>query len=128
MEPMRIDRGEVLPRSYADWDWEDDAHMVWRHAELSDVMVLAFKSNEEITCASLELQLTQSNNYGIVTISVNEAEAVTFDGYAPEIKVETIDIKGVDIKEGWNTVSLKITGKNPNATNYVFGIDYLKVK
>lgn len=128
MSAHRIDGGVLLPRSYANWDWEEDAHMVWRHTGVNDVLILGFKSQEKIPGADLELQLTQSNNYGIVTLSVNETEAVTFDGYAPAIKVEKLHIKGVDIKEGWNTVRVTVKGKNPNSTNYVFGIDYLKVR
>jgi hypothetical protein len=128
MEPHRIDGGEVLPRSYANWDWEEDAHMVWRHAKKGDVLALRFKSDEAIKDANLELQLTQSENYGIVTLSVNGSEEITFDGYAPEIRVETLKMTGVEIHEGWNTMQVQIKGKNPNATNMVFGLDYLKIK
>ncbi len=128
MEAFRIDGGELLPRSYANWDWEEDAHMVWRHAKIGDVLVLRFKSPTSLSNANLELQLTQSGNYGIVTLSVNGSEEMTFDGYAPKIKVETLDMKHIDIKEGWNTVKIRIKGKNEKATNYVFGLDYLKVK
>ena len=128
MEPFRIDGGEVLPRTYANWHWEEDAHMVWRGAEMGDVMTMRFHSPKDIKRADLELQLTQSRNYGIVDISVNGDEAITFDGYAPEIKVETLEIEGVDIQEGWNSVRVQIKGKNPQATGYLFGLDYLKVK
>jgi len=128
MEAYRIDGGELLPRFFADWDWEEDNHMVWRQAAVGDVLVLRFKSPKAIANADLELQLTQSGNYGMVALSVNGSEAVTFDGYAPEISVETLDMEGVDIVEGWNTVKVRIKGKNPKATNYVFGLDYLKVK
>lgn len=128
MEPLRIDRGEVLPRSYANWDWEEDAHLVWRHTGIGDVLTLGFRSSEAMPAANLELQLTQSENYGIVAISVNDAEEIIFDAYAPKIRVEKLEIDDVDIKEGWNTITVRVTGKNPEATNYVFGIDYLKVK
>ena len=128
MEPHRIDGGELLPRSYANWDWEEDAHMVWRHMEIGDVLILKFKSPKTINDAKLELQLTQSENYGIVSLSINNTEKVTFDGYAPEIKVEKLNIDNVNIKEGWNTLRVEVEGKNPKASNYVFGIDYLKVK
>jgi phosphatidate phosphatase PAH1 len=89
---------------------------------------MRFRSPKTIHVADLELQLTQSKNYGIVTLSVNESEEITFDGYAPEIKVETLYMNDVDIKEGWNTIKVQVKGKNPQATNYVFGLDYLKVK
>ena len=128
MIPFRIDGGEVLPRYYADWDWEEDTHMVWRHAEPGDVLILRFRSPEPASDASLVLQLTQSGNYGKATLSVNGSEEVTFDGFAPEIRVETIGMEGIDIKKGWNTLKVRIQGKNPEATAHLFGIDYLKVK
>jgi len=128
MEPFRIDGGKLLPRRYANWDWEEDAQMVWRGTEVGDVLEMRFKSPKSISNADLELQLTQSENYGMVTLSVNNSQEVTFDGYAPEIKVETLQMDDVQIKEGWNTVQVRIKGKNPKATNYVFGLDYLKVK
>lgn len=128
MEPFRIDGGELLKRTYANWEWEEDAHMLWRGADENDVMIMKFQSPKAITHADLEVQLTQSKNYGIVHLSVNGDEEVTFDGYAPEIKVETLEIGGVDIQEGWNTVQVQIKGKNPKSNGYLFGLDYLKVK
>ena len=128
MEPIRIDRGRLFPRSYANWDWEEDAHMVWWNAEVGDVVVMRFKSPHSITKANLELQLTQSENYGIVTISVNDSKEVTFDGYAAEIKVEQLAMKGIQIKKGWNRIKVEVQGKNPEATDHVFGLDYLKIK
>ncbi len=130
MEAFRVDGGEVLPRSYADWDWEEDTHMVWRRSKVGDVLILRFQSPKAISNADLELQLTQSENYGIMSLSINGSEEVTFDGYAPEIKVEKMEINNVDIKKGWNRVQVEIKGKNPKMTGdgYVFGLDYLKVK
>ncbi|HBH24986.1 MAG TPA: DUF2961 domain-containing protein [Cytophagales bacterium] len=128
MEAHRIDGGELLPRSYANWDWEEDAQMVWRQAEIGDVLVLRFKSPKAISDANLELQLTQSGNYGIVTLSVNGSDEVTFDGYAPKIKVEKLEMKKIDIQKGWNTIRVQIKGKNTESSNNVFGLDYLKVK
>ena len=128
MEAQRIDGGELLPRSYANWDWEEDAHMVWRHAETGDILVLKFKSPKTTENADLELQLTQSKNYGRVTLSVNGSEEISFDGYAPEIKVETLHMDDIDINEGWNSLKVQLKGKNPKASGYVFGLDYLKVK
>lgn len=127
MEAYRIDAGELLPRTYADWDWEEDAQMVWRGAQPGDQLSLRFKSPKAVPEAKLELQLTQAKHYGTVALSVNGSEAVAFDGYAPEIKVQKIDIQGININQGWNTIEVRIKGKNPEATNYVFGLDYLKV-
>lgn len=118
---------ESLAR-YPDWDWEEDAQMVWRGAEPGDVMIMRFQSPKAIPNVDLELQLTQSKNYGIVKLSVNGEREITVDGYAPEIQVQTTEIAGVEIHEGWNTVRVQIKGKNPKATGNVFGLDYLKVK
>ncbi len=128
MEAVRIDGGEALPRSYANWDWEEDAQLVWRGPETGDILVLRFRSPRAVADAELELQLTQAKNYGTVTLSVNNSKKVTFNGYAPEIKVETLTVGGVDIAAGWNTVEVQIQGKDPQATAYFFGLDYLKVK
>jgi len=60
MEAYRIDSGELQPRSFADWDWEEDAQMAWRGAQPGDQLTLRFKSPKAIPDANLELQLTQS--------------------------------------------------------------------
>ena len=127
MEPFRIDDGLVHPRSFADWKWDEDTHMVWRGAEPGDVMVLRFKSPEAIPSAELELQLTRSGNYGNVTISINGSEEFAFNGYEPEINVKTVEMSGIDIREGWNLFEVQITGKDPESRSYFFGLDYLKV-
>lgn len=128
MEPVRIDRGRLFPRSYANRDWEEDAHMVWWSAEDGDVIAMQFKSPQCVTNANLELQLTQSANYGIVTLSVNRSKEVTFDRYAPEIKEEQLTMEDVSLKKGWNRIKVEVQGKNPEATDHVFGLDCLKVK
>jgi hypothetical protein len=102
--------------------------MVWRNAEPGDVLLLRFRSPKPIMAANLELQLTQSDNYGKVSLSVNGSEELTFDGFAPEIKVRTLKMKGVEINKGWNTLRVQVQGNNPESTAHVFGIDYLKVK
>ncbi len=128
MEAYRIDSGELLHRNYADWKWEEDAQVAWWSASVGDVVIMRFHSPTAMEDARLELQLTKSGNYAIVALSVNGSEETTFDGYAPEITVETLNMEGVDIKAGWNTVKVQVTGKNPKSKNLVFGLDYLKVK
>ncbi|NBC06476.1 MAG: DUF2961 domain-containing protein [Bacteroidetes bacterium] len=128
MEAYRIDGGKLVHRNFADWKWEEDAQVAWWGASVGDVVIMRFRSPKAIEDARLELQLTKSGNYAIVSLAVNGSEEVTFDGYAPEITVDTLDMEGVDIQEGWNTVRVRVTGKNPKSKNLVFGLDYLKVR
>ncbi|HHP7240657.1 MAG TPA: glycoside hydrolase family 172 protein [Cyclobacteriaceae bacterium] len=128
MELVRLDRGKMFPRSHANWDWEEDTHMVWWDAQVGDVALLRFSSTQAISGANVELQLTQSKNYGKVDLSINDSQNIVFDGYAPKIRVTQLNIKGIDINNGWNTLKVEVTGKNDKATNHVFGIDYLKIK
>jgi hypothetical protein len=128
MEPFRIDGGFLHPRRYADWKWEEDTHMLWRDADPGDIAVIRFQSPEAIPDVDLELQLTRSGNYGNVTISINDSEELSFDGYKPQIDIETVEMTDIDIREGWNSIEIEITGKDPQSTGYFFGLDYLKVK
>lgn len=128
MELFRLDRGRMFPRSFEDWDWEEDTHMVWWDAQEGDVAILRFKNSKPVKNATIELQLTRSANYGTVDISVNDNNPFSFDGYAPEIKVTRVELSNIDMRKGWNTVEIKVTGKNTKSKNFVFGIDYLKIK
>ena len=128
MEAYQIDGGKLVHRNFPDWKWEEDAQVAWWGASVGDVVTMRFRSQEAIEDARLELQLTKSGNYAIVSLSVNGSKEITFDGYASEITVDTLDMEGVDILEGWNTVKVRVVGKNPESGNYVFGLDYLKIK
>ena len=128
MEAIRVDGGIARPRQWPDWEWDEDAQMVWMNPEVNDVMILKFRSSKEIKNVDLELQLTMSGNYGVAALSVNESKEVIFDAYAPEITVGLLEIQEVDINEGSNTVRIQIKENNPKSTGNFFGLDYLKVK
>jgi hypothetical protein len=128
MEVFRVDGGTARPRHYPDWEWDEDAQMVWMNPEVNDVMILKFRSSKAMKSVELELQLTMSGNYGVAALSVNESTEVVFDAYAPKITVRLLELQEVDIREGWNTVKIQIKENNPKSTGNFFGLDYLKVK
>lgn len=127
MEVLRADGGQVHPRQWPNWEWDENAQKVWRNASVNDILIMRFKSPKALNRADVELQLTKARNYGIVDLSINDSKPATFDGFTPEITVETIEMKGVDIKKGWNSIKVRITGKHPESKGYFFGLDYLKV-
>ena len=127
MEPLRIDAGELS--SQTGKTWEDNAHLWWRRADVDDALELKFISDKGSANANIELQLTKAKDYGIVDISINDTQKITFDGYAPNVSVEKIQMKNMNISEGINTLKIVVKGKNDKALEgNMFGIDYLEVK
>ena len=127
MEPIRIDAGILETQRGKIWD--DNAHLWWRRADVGDMLYLQFISNKAYTNSNIELQLTKAKDYGIVGITLNDEQEITFDGYAPEVSVEKIQMENANIKEGNNTLKIVVKGKNDKALEgNMFGIDYMEVK
>jgi len=80
----------------------------------------------------LSLQLTaQEITMGALLREMTDRESLA---KFPEINYSTKQFSSYDrraeVKGGdhWYANKVRIKGKNPKATNYVFGLDYLKVK
>lgn len=127
MEPVRIDAGVLAHQSGKQWD--ENAHLWWRSADKGDVLSLQFTSEMSYSGRDIELQLTKAIDYGIVSLSINNGPELVFDGYGVGVSVERVIVENAMIRQGVNTLEIKIKGRNEQARDgNMFGIDYLVIK
>ena len=75
----------------------------------------------------VSMAITKAKDYGIFSIAENGKTVKTVDGYNASVVRSVISLGRLELKAGDNTIVLRITGKNANATNYMVGIDTVKV-
>jgi len=74
------------------------------------------------------LWYTKAPDYGMVQLWVNNQKVAEWDGYN-EGKVVRASIQfTAKLVEGQNTLELRIVGKNEKSTNYMAGLDCIKVE
>ena len=112
------------------YGWSGDKQFWWRGgkpgatANLDFAMLKGGKYN-------VKMGITHSFDYGIADIAFNgNVVAAAYDAYAPKVEVHVKDLGVIELKEGENRLSLKLTGSNEKATKdqFFFGIDFLEFK
>ena len=111
-------------------DWSGDNHLWWTGGRPDST--LDFSVTPETTGkATVILQLTRADDYGVVTISGSGLEAKEVDLYdqsvtlAPLVMWENVAVS----KDEPLQFTFKITGKNASARPaYMVGVDYVEVK
>jgi len=74
------------------------------------------------------LWYTKAPDYGQVELWVNQQKVAEWDGYNEEKVVRASIQFTVKLVEGANTLELRIVGKNEKSTNYMAGLDCIKVE
>ncbi|MGW1339692.1 DUF2961 domain-containing protein [Kribbella sp. NPDC002412] len=97
----------------------------WIHGtKAGDKVVLGFTVP---TTGSYDLStvLTKAADYGIAELEVAGAK-VTFDGYvAAGVTTQQVDLGTAQLTAGSHQLTITLTGKNPAATGYLVGLDFL---
>jgi hypothetical protein len=69
---------------------------------------------------------TKAADYGIVDIQIDDNTKVSFDGYVSAgVSTQLVDLGTAQLTAGNHQLSLTLTGKNPAATGYLVGLDFL---
>jgi hypothetical protein len=129
-ETMKIIKKIGAPESQP---WEgisDEKHLWWKGAQPKDDLVLGFNVPKAGKYQVVG-RFMKAVDYGIIQLAINgEKAGEPIDFYndsvapSPEIPLGTFDLK-----EGENELSATITGANDKAVkNYMFGLDYLRLK
>ena len=108
--------------------WSGGKQLWWTRAKPGDTARLVFGVTEADRYA-LTLSLTHANDYGIADIGLNGQVLVkAHDAYAEKVETHAVDLGVVDLKQGENVLTLKITGENPKAKHdtYMQGVDKLE--
>jgi hypothetical protein len=98
----------------------------WAHGtKAGDKAVFAF--NVPTTGSyTLSTVLTKAADYGIAEIQIDSGSAVTLDGYVPSgVATQKVDLGTAQLTAGNHQFAITLTGKNPSATGYLVGLDYL---
>lgn len=97
----------------------------WIHGtKAGDKVVLGFTVP---TTGSYDLSavLTKAADYGIAELEVAGAK-VTFDGYvAAGVSTQQVDLGTAQLTAGSHQLTITLTGRNPAATGYLVGLDFL---
>ncbi|MFF1817982.1 DUF2961 domain-containing protein [Kribbella sp. NPDC058245] len=108
--------------------WSGGAQ-AWIHGtKAGDKSVLAFTVPTAGTY-ELNTELTKAADYGIVDVQVDGNQATTFDGYvAAGVSTQRVGLGSRQLAAGKHTLTITLTGKNPAATGYLAGLDYLDLE
>ncbi len=108
--------------------WSDGRHLFWSHAQDGGKLKLALpvktSGRFEIVAA-----MTKAKDYGIVQFSLDgEKLGQPFDGFNDEVAPSGEIKLGIrELSAGEHKLTLEFTGKNPAASGFFAGLDYLKL-
>ncbi len=124
------DRGHASPQDgHPNAGWSGGKQLWWTGGKPGDTLRLSFGIAEPGRYA-LTLTLTHASDYGIADIGLNGATLVKdYDAYATKVETHVVDLGAVDLKDGENVLTFKITGENPKAKrdSYMQGVDKLMI-
>jgi hypothetical protein len=98
----------------------------WIHGtKVGDKVVFGFAVPTTGTY-DLSTVLTKAVDYGIADIQVDNGARVSFDGYVPSgVTTQQVDLGSAQLTAGDHQLTITLTGKNPAATGYLVGVDFL---
>jgi hypothetical protein len=124
---VSITGGQTSVQGGAAWEWSNAEQLWWTGAQEGAELVLAFPV-QEAGRYDVQVVLTTANDYGIVTLAVNEgAPSDAIDLYTTHVKTTpAIDLGAHELAKGDNLLKVTLVGTNPKAKPaYMFGIDYI---
>ncbi|MCL2104114.1 MAG: DUF2961 domain-containing protein [Kiritimatiellaeota bacterium] len=112
------------------YGWSGDKQFWWRGARPGATATLDFAVKQGGKY-NVKISFTHSYDYGIADVSLNgTVVAAAYDAYAPNVENHVKDLGVIELKEGENHLSLKLTGANEKTSKdqFFFGIDYLDIQ
>ncbi|MCL2105092.1 MAG: DUF2961 domain-containing protein [Kiritimatiellaeota bacterium] len=110
--------------------WSDTRQIWWIDNKPGNELTVTFHM-KEAGRRKLTATVTCAIDYAIVDIGVNgEWIAKGFDGFNDGVITKPVELGVVDLKQGANTLNVKIAGKNERmqGDSHMFGLDCLDVK
>lgn len=128
LEITSVSGGETEKQVIGRWGWSNESQLWWVDPSKGDELVLEFPA-EKAGEQNVKLQLTKAVDYAIVEFSINGKKVKgTFDRYNDEVATDMVDLGKHDLKQGGNTLKVRIAGKNDKAVpRHMFGLDYIKL-
>lgn len=126
-----VSKGSVsVQDGHKDAQWSGGKQLWWRDGKPGDTLTLSFCMAEAGRYV-LTLRVTHANDYGIVDIALNGKTLVTgHDAYADKVEAHMVEAGVVDLKQGENVLTFKITGSNSKGKegSFMQGLDQLELR
>ncbi|HPO15059.1 MAG TPA: DUF2961 domain-containing protein [Candidatus Hydrogenedentes bacterium] len=114
-------------KSYSN-DWSNAKHLWFRPAQPTVYTMNTNVPEKMAGTMTVELWYTRAPDYGIVELWLNGVKAAQWDGFNKTGVIRDKIEFPAQIGAGKNTFELRITGKNPESTGFLAGIDCIKPK
>lgn len=125
------DRGNASPQDgHPNAGWSGGKQLWWTNGKPGDTLRLSFGIAEPGRYA-LTLTLTHAPDYGVADIGLNGQTLLKgYDAYGPKVETRAVDAGVVELKDGENVLTFKITGENAQAKHgcYMTGVDKLEIR
>jgi hypothetical protein len=120
--------GGTAQAQNAPFGWSNDGQLWWMDGAVGDKLVVEFPVEKAGRYAVLA-NLTKAVDYAVVALNVNDEEPKEFDRFHQDVRHDQVDLGTFDLKEGSNTLTVKIVGTNPQAApRRMFGLDFIKLE
>ena len=109
--------------------WSDEQQVWWSGGKKGDKLELELPAAADGKY-NVEVNMTKAVDYGMVQIYINgEKIGDQIDLYSTKVEpTRAVELGIAELKQGFgNRITIEITGKNPKATNYMFGLDYINL-
>jgi len=128
---VSVDHGSAATQDgHRNAGWSGGKQLWWTHGKPGDTAHLCF-GVAEAGRYTLKIALTQAADYGKADIGLNGQTVIKdYDAYAEKVETHVVDVGAVDLLQGENVLTLKITGENPKAKHdsYMLGVDRLEIR
>lgn len=112
----------------AAFGWSNDGQLWWTDGLVGDKLIVEFPV-EKAGSYAVSTNLTKAADYATVALNVNDGEPKEFDRFNKDVHHDVVELGTYDLKEGNNTLTVKIVGENPEAVpRRMFGLDYIKLE
>lgn len=129
LPPVEATRPATQQSNCCGVEWSGDAQ-VWFQSNdgaPGDHLTLSFTVPEAGTFDLVAIY-TKASDFGVHQLSIDgEPLGRHFDAYSPKVQITELDYGPVHLTDGRHTITLTITGKNPNADGLGLGIDSLEL-
>ena len=110
-------------------DWSGEAQLWWHAEKPGDQLTLSIPV-EKAGAYEVVGHFCGAPDYGAFKIQLGDADAKTIDFFHAEgvKRTDPVTLGRVGLKAGANSMTVTVTGKAENSTNYLFGLDALELK